>query len=90
LRRTADIVFPRARLAVFVDGCFWHGCPVHGCDPKVNSWYWRPKLAHNQQRDADTNRALETAGWTVMRVWEHENPNEAAVRIEKLVRDKRG
>jgi DNA mismatch endonuclease (patch repair protein) len=86
LRRSADVVFPRARVAVFVDGCFWHGCPEHGCRPKVNDWYWQPKLASNQQRDADTNRQLEAAGWAVVRIWEHEDPQVAAQRVEALVR----
>ncbi len=90
LRRTADIVFPRVRVAVFVDGCFWHGCPKHGCRPRVNDWYWQPKIAGNRERDADTDRRLEAAGWVVVRIWEHEEPDEAAVRIQRLVRAKQG
>lgn len=88
LPRIADIVFPRAHVAVFVDGCFWHGCPEHGVQPRVNDWYWQPKIAGNRQRDADTSRRLDAAGWTVVRVWEHEEPSEAAARIARLVRAK--
>lgn len=67
-----DIVFPRARVAVFVDGCFWHGCPVHGHMPKSREEYWGPKIARNQRRDNDTNATLAAMGWRVMRFWEHE------------------
>jgi len=86
LRRSADIVFLRSRVAVFVDGCFWHGCPDHGCQPRVNDWYWQPKIAGNKRRDVDTKHQLEAAGWAVVRVWEHEDPRVAAQRIEALVR----
>lgn len=75
-----DIVFTRARVAVFVDGCFWHCCPVHGNAPEKNSTYWAPKLARNVQRDREYDLALEEAGWTVIRVWEHE-PVEIAVAM---------
>jgi DNA mismatch endonuclease (patch repair protein) len=86
LRRKADIVFARARVAVFVDGCFWHGCPDHGRrHHEVNEWYWPEKIARNQRRDADTNERLREAGWTVVRVWEHELPDEAAQRITTAV-----
>jgi DNA mismatch endonuclease (patch repair protein) len=74
IRREADIVFPRLRLAVFVDGCFWHGCPEHGSIPVRNDWYWKPKLEENRARDRDTNVRLEYAGWTVLRFWEHDSP----------------
>ena len=74
-----DIVFPRARLAVFVDGCFWHGCPTHGRRPQVNEWYWLPKLQRTQERDATNTAALQAAGWQVVRLWEHE-PLPARVR----------
>jgi DNA mismatch endonuclease (patch repair protein) len=80
--RRVDIVFPRQRLAVFVDGCFWHGCPEHGNQPKVNTAYWSTKLARNVARDAEVTAELEAAGWTVVRVWEHEDLREAASRIE--------
>ena len=73
LRRKADIVFGPARVAVFVDGCFWHGCPEHGRRRHdVNGWYWPGKIARNQRRDEDTDQALSSAGWAVVRVWEHE------------------
>lgn len=86
-RRTIDIAFTRARVAVFMDGCFWHGCPEHGTQPTRNSDWWRWKIQRNQERDADTNSLLETAGWTVLRVWEHEDPVATADRIEQVVRD---
>lgn len=71
-RRTIDIAFPRRKVAVFVDGCFWHGCPEHSVASKSNSKWWQTKLASNVKRDADTKRALETLGWHVERVWEHD------------------
>ena len=73
-RRRADAVFPRARLALYIDGCFWHGCVEHGKRPRTNDGYWADKLARNQERDRDTDRRLRDAGWTVLRVWEHEEP----------------
>ena len=85
LRRKADMVFTRARVAVFVDGCFWHGCPDHGTRPTVNTGYWHPKLIRNVRRDAETNAALEVAGWLVVRVWEHEDPVAAAGRVAAAV-----
>ena len=86
LRRRADVVFTAARVAVFVDGCFWHGCPEHGTSPKANSIWWRDKIRANQQRDFDTECRLREAGWRVMRFWEHEDPDEAAARIADSVR----
>lgn len=86
LRREADVVFPRARVAVFVDGCFWHGCPVHRTHPRRNSAFWAEKIEGNRARDADTDAQLTAAGWTVIRVWEHEDPIAAATIIEKSVR----
>ena len=77
----ADIVFARARLAVFVDGCFWHRCPDHGTSPRVNSAYWRAKLDRNVERDRESDRLLAEAGWTALRVWEHEQVEEAADRV---------
>lgn len=79
-----DIVFPRERVAVFVDGCFWHGCPVHGRQPRANAEYWVPKLARNAERDARVSGALADAGWAVVRIWEHADQVEAAraVRAE--------
>lgn len=82
LHRQADIVFPRARMAVFVDGCFWHGCPEHGRrEHRTNGWYWPEKIERNRWRDRDTDGRLEEAGWTVVRVWEHEDPSGAAQLI---------
>jgi len=85
-----DVIFTRSRLAVFVDGCFWHRCPEHGNLPRSNSAYWRPKLERNVSRDALVSSALLGAGWKVVRVWEHENPKDAAERIEKIVRGRGG
>jgi DNA mismatch endonuclease, patch repair protein len=84
-RRRADVVFPRARVAVFVDGCFWHGCPEHGTAPKANSRWWREKLDRNRRRDEATNAMLAAVGWTVVRVWEHEIAREAADRVTRAV-----
>lgn len=81
-RRRADIVFPRARVAVFVDGCFWHDCPLHGTAPKNNADWWRNKLMQNVERDRDTDATLAAAGWIAVRVWEHEAPIDAADRVE--------
>ncbi len=67
-----DFVFPRLKLAVFVDGCFWHGCPRHATRPKTNAAFWRKKIAANQARDRLVNRTLRSLGWRVLRVWEHE------------------
>ena len=86
VRSKADIVFPNARTAVFVHGCFWHGCPEHHRPTKSNTKWWADKIEANQHRDEATTSALEAAGWTVIRVWEHEAPEEAAARIAELVR----
>lgn len=77
-----DIVFPKAKLAVFVDGCFWHACPEHGTSPRHNAEYWTPKLARNVARDAEVTAALERDGWVVVRVWEHVEPITAAELVE--------
>lgn len=84
-RRTIDIAFTRLRIAVFVDGCFWHGCPLHGTQSKTNSEWWRVKIEANKHRDADTNRVLSERGWVVLRVWEHRAPTEAAHEIAHVV-----
>ena len=76
-----DIVFTRRRVAIFVDGCFWHCCPEHGRPPAQNTAYWGPKLARNVERDHMNDAALEGAGWTVIRVWEHEDVRTAVARI---------
>ncbi|PLS75752.1 MAG: hypothetical protein CYG61_05455 [Actinobacteria bacterium] len=86
LRRKADVVFRPVRVAVFVDGCFWHGCPDHAKPTKSNTKWWADKIAKNKRRDAETTLALEAAGWTVVRVWEHEDPDTAASRVENVVR----
>jgi len=78
LRRQADVVFPRVRVAVFVDGCFWHGCPEHGVRPTTTNWYWQEKIARNGARDTDTDRRLTEGGWMAIRVWEHESTTQAA------------
>jgi DNA mismatch endonuclease (patch repair protein) len=75
-----DIVFTARRVAVFVDGCFWHVCPEHGTKPAANTWYWGPKLTRNVERDRAADAALAAAGWHVVRVWEHE-PLDAAVAV---------
>ncbi|WP_254405720.1 very short patch repair endonuclease [Streptomyces sp. AC627_RSS907] len=90
VRRRADLVFPGDRIAVFVDGCFWHGCPDHYRPAMKNADFWREKINSNKARDAETNATLAAAGWTVIRVWEHDDPARAAAQIENAVRRKRG
>lgn len=89
LRVRADIVFTRRRLAVFIDGCFWHGCPLHATSPKANSDYWGPKLAGNIRRDRATDVALSQAGWTVLRYWEHQDPAEIVSDLTDRLRPER-
>jgi DNA mismatch endonuclease (patch repair protein) len=86
LRRRADLVFPKAKVAVFSDGCYWHGCPDHHRPAQRNREFWREKITKNRERDQSTDEALTTAGWFVIRVWEHEDPVEAAKRIADAVR----
>lgn len=88
-RRKADIAFLGPKVAVFVDGCFWHGCPEHASWPKQNADFWRNKIETNRARDLDTNSRLLAAGWRVVRVWEHEPVNDAASRIEAVVNERR-
>lgn len=91
-RVTVDIVFPSPEVAVFVDGCFWHGCPKHATYPKTNADYWLPKLAENRRRDKRQTQRLRRAGWTVIRVWEHDClPTEKRVidRIAEACRARR-
>ena len=80
-----DVALTRHRLAIFVDGCFWHCCPEHGTRPRSNTEYWRPKLERNRQRDAASNGLLQGAGWRVVRVWEHQDAEEAADLIDRLI-----
>ena len=84
--RRADLVFARARVAVFVDGCFWHCCPEHATWPKANARWWKAKLLGNVARDRDTDARLQEAGWLVLRFWEHEDPARAARHIVRAVR----
>lgn len=90
MRRRADLVFTRAKVAVFVDGCFWHSCPEHGTIPGSNRQWWIDKLDANRSRDSDTDRRLREEGWTVVRVWEHENPEVAAEAVASAVLARRG
>lgn len=85
-RRTIDIAFTKAKVAVFVDGCLWHGCPHHGTAPRSNAAWWTEKISVNRARDADTTRHLEALGWRVIRIWEHIPLDEAVAAIENVVR----
>ncbi len=87
-RRRVDIAFTRARVAVFVDGCFWHRCPVHGNEPRNNREWWRTKLDRNVARDLDTDARLEAAGWIVLRFWEHADMDTAAEAVIAEVRSR--
>src|SRR5438874_1157407 len=87
-RRRADLVFTRAKVAVYVDGCFWHSCPLHATTPKANRVWWVEKLKSNVARDRDTDRRLSDAGWIALRIWEHEDPENSAERVERVVRDR--
>jgi DNA mismatch endonuclease (patch repair protein) len=89
LRRTADLVFRPTKVAVFIDGCYWHGCPDHYVPPKTNPGYWSDKVARNIARDRDTDQRLAEAGWTVLRFWEHESPTECAEQITIEVEKRR-
>lgn len=86
LNRTADIVFTKQRIAVFIDGCYWHACPKHRTVARTNASYWSEKLARNVARDADTTSRLQDAGWTVLRFWEHEDPETVAAAVAVAVR----
>ena len=81
---TPDVAFTRARIAVFVDGCFWHSCPEHGVTPKANREWWVDKLRVNAERDGRKDTELRNLGWLPVHIWEHEDPVEAAVRIRDL------
>ncbi|WP_191133925.1 very short patch repair endonuclease [Streptomyces sp. col6] len=84
-RRTIDIAFIRAKVAVFLDGCFWHGCPEHATQPKSNAEWWRQKLDRNMARDAETTAHLVAEGWTVLRFWEHQAPVQVAEEVAEVV-----
>lgn len=85
LRRRADLVFPRLKVAVYVDGCFWHSCPIHATLPKTNTDWWREKLAGNRRRDRITDAQLHAAGWRTVRIWEHVPPEDAADHVESTL-----
>lgn len=92
-RRRIDVAFTSVKVAVLIDGCFWHGCPEHATQPKSNADWWRQKLDRNMARDAETTEHLRAAGWEVLRFWEHEAPEEVALRVAAAVmrrRAKRG
>lgn len=84
--RRADIVFPRAKIAIFINGCYWHGCYKHYKEPKTNTAYWSQKIKRNVERDSETYARLRKAGWLVIKVWEHEDLNEKASKITGLIR----
>jgi DNA mismatch endonuclease (patch repair protein) len=88
-RRTIDIAFPGTKVAVFLDGCFWHGCPEHATQPKANKEWWRQKLDQNISRDLETTERLSEEGWTVLRFWEHESPDTVADRVAQVVTERR-
>ena len=81
-----DFIFQKERLAVFVDGCFWHGCPIHGHRPHANRLFWQRKIARNRQRDREVNRKLKAKGWRILRVWEHDLVKKRAARLVRRVR----
>jgi DNA mismatch endonuclease (patch repair protein) len=85
LRRTADVLFTRVKVAVFIDGCFWHGCPTHYRAPRSNNQYWEAKLGRNRRRDAEISETLRETGWTELRFWSHEDPIEVAERIHQAI-----
>ena len=87
VRRSADVVFTRWKIAVFVDGCFWHACPQHFVSPGANADYWLSKIEGNQRRDRETDVILRAAGWTVLRFWEHEPPHAVVDRIAAAISD---
>lgn len=89
VRVRADVAFPRQRLAVFLDGCFWHRCPEHGNSPRANSSYWATKLDRNVQRDHKVLTALDAAGWTVLRIWEHVPASLAADEVQTVLAERR-
>lgn len=88
-RRTIDVAFPKQRVAVFLDGCFWHGCPIHHTVSKTNAAFWADKVATNRERDRDTDRLLREAGWVSLRFWEHEEVDVVVATVSASVADRR-
>lgn len=88
IRRTGDIVFTRARVAILIDGCFWHGCPDHFVIPRTRTDWWLDKIEANQRRDEETTRLWTEGGWTVLRFWEHEDPADVVEHIERSLRSR--
>ncbi|WKK73202.1 very short patch repair endonuclease [Rathayibacter oskolensis] len=88
-RRTIDVAFPKQRIAVFLDGCFWHGCPVHHTVSKTNAGFWAEKVATNRERDQDTDRLLREAGWVPLRFWEHEEVDAIVLEVAASVARRR-
>ncbi|MEV8014930.1 very short patch repair endonuclease [Streptomyces sp. NPDC086554] len=86
VRNTIDIAFPGPHVAIFIDGCFWHGCPEHATFPKSNPEFWREKIDKNAMRDTRTTAHLESLGWTVLRFWEHEKPEQVAAQVTAALR----
>lgn len=89
LRRTADLLFRPSRVAVFIDGCYWHGCPEHYTAPKANGGFWADKVERNRERDSETTSVLVERGWEVLRFWEHEDPADVAANVIEVVRRRR-
>ena len=85
LNQRADLVFRKAKVAVFVDGWYWHGCPRHFVPPRTNADYWHAKISRNRIRDQETNRILRRSGWRVLRIWEHDDPTKSAARVRKAL-----
>ncbi|WP_051717256.1 very short patch repair endonuclease [Streptomyces sp. NRRL F-5727] len=88
-RRRMDVAFTSVKVAVLIDGCFWHGCPEHATHPKANAAWWRQKLDRNMARDRETTEHLQAQGWTVLRFWEHIPPDEVAATVRATVAEKR-
>ncbi|WP_437059679.1 very short patch repair endonuclease [Streptomyces sp. enrichment culture] len=88
-RRRIDVAFTSVKVAVLIDGCFWHGCPEHATQPRSNAEWWRQKLDRNMARDAETTEHLRSAGWEVLRFWEHEAPEDVALRVAAAVARRR-